>query len=336
MYADRLGERWHGMNPVGSMARAGVEMAFGSDSPVTPVNPWLGIRAAINHREPEQRIDPATAFSVAHPGRLARSADRRRRHAHARSRRTPGRVGLPRRSRGRPSCSRPRPAAADAAAPVRRRRRRGGGALGAPKQQRVPFASTRPRSAAPARWRERSASRSSRSPTSTPRSRSSGRRCGWPVSPAPTPTAPRGSTALRTPYAPTSVSSTGWRYRSGMRCCASESEDLLTLAQKASAGSVRFRVPEGRDATRARSASRKRVGGGIRLMDKSRRERERMIAADRRRPAEAVDLPHRRDRRHLRGHPAGPGRGPRGRRHHRSDPLDGSVAAGLRSRGRHP
>ena len=30
--------------------------------------------------------------------------------------------------------------------------------------------------------------------------------------------------------------------------------DLLTLAQKASSGSVRFRLPEGRDATRARCA----------------------------------------------------------------------------------
>jgi len=54
-----------------------------------------------------------------------------------------------------------------------------------------------------------------------------------------------------------------------------EAEDLATLAQKASAGSVRFRVPEGRDAQRARTASRKQVGAGVRRIDARRRERER-------------------------------------------------------------
>ncbi|GEP38412.1 L-beta-lysine 5,6-aminomutase alpha subunit [Nocardioides psychrotolerans] len=53
--------------------------------------------------------------------------------------------------------------------------------------------------------------------------------------------------------------------------------DLTTLAQKASAGSVTFRLPEGRDATRARAASRKQVGRGITIMDKRRAERERLI-----------------------------------------------------------
>ena len=56
-----------------------------------------------------------------------------------------------------------------------------------------------------------------------------------------------------------------------------EAEDLLTLAQKASAGSVRFRLPEGRDATRARTASRKQVGQGLRRIDARRRERDRLI-----------------------------------------------------------
>jgi beta-lysine 5,6-aminomutase alpha subunit len=56
-----------------------------------------------------------------------------------------------------------------------------------------------------------------------------------------------------------------------------EAEDLVTLAQKASAGSVRFRLPEGRDATRARSAARRAVGAGVRRIDARRRERERMI-----------------------------------------------------------
>ena len=56
-----------------------------------------------------------------------------------------------------------------------------------------------------------------------------------------------------------------------------EADDLSTLAQKASAGSVRFRMPEGKDAARARAAARKQVGSGIRLMDTRRKERERLI-----------------------------------------------------------
>jgi beta-lysine 5,6-aminomutase alpha subunit len=56
-----------------------------------------------------------------------------------------------------------------------------------------------------------------------------------------------------------------------------EAEDLATLAQKAGAGSVRFRLPEGRDAVRAKSAARKQVGAGLKRIDARRRERERMI-----------------------------------------------------------
>src|SRR5690349_9440114 len=40
-----------------------------------------------------------------------------------------------------------------------------------------------------------------------------------------------------------------------------EAEDLETLAQKASAGSVRFRLPEGRDARRAGAAAKRQVAG---------------------------------------------------------------------------
>src|SRR3954469_16614030 len=43
--------------------------------------------------------------------------------------------------------------------------------------------------------------------------------------------------------------------------------DLSVLAQKAAAGGVRFRVPEGRDLTRARSAAKKTVAGGFRRVD---------------------------------------------------------------------
>jgi beta-lysine 5,6-aminomutase alpha subunit len=57
-----------------------------------------------------------------------------------------------------------------------------------------------------------------------------------------------------------------------------EGDDLAALAQRASAGSVRFRLPEGRDTTRATAASRKAVGAGLRRIDTRRKERERLVA----------------------------------------------------------
>jgi beta-lysine 5,6-aminomutase alpha subunit len=56
-----------------------------------------------------------------------------------------------------------------------------------------------------------------------------------------------------------------------------EADDLSTLAQKASAGSVRFRLPEGRDRTRAAAAAKKQVGAGVRRVDARRREREKLV-----------------------------------------------------------
>lgn len=56
-----------------------------------------------------------------------------------------------------------------------------------------------------------------------------------------------------------------------------EADDLTTLAQKASAGSVRFRLPEGKDATGARSSSRKQVAAGVRRIDARRAERDKLI-----------------------------------------------------------
>src|SRR3954471_13734757 len=53
--------------------------------------------------------------------------------------------------------------------------------------------------------------------------------------------------------------------------------DLSVLAQKAAAGGVRFRLPEGRDLTRARAAAKKTVGGGIKQIDANRRERDRLL-----------------------------------------------------------
>ncbi len=56
-----------------------------------------------------------------------------------------------------------------------------------------------------------------------------------------------------------------------------EAEDLAVLAQKAASGSVTFRLPEGRDAVRARAASRKAAAAGMKRIDGRRRERDRLI-----------------------------------------------------------
>ncbi len=56
-----------------------------------------------------------------------------------------------------------------------------------------------------------------------------------------------------------------------------EAEDLAVLAQKAATGSVTFRLPEGRDAVRARAASRKAAAAGMKRIDGRRRERDRLI-----------------------------------------------------------
>jgi len=37
---------------------------LGSDSPVTPLDPWGGVRAAVHHRTPAQRLPPLTAFDA--------------------------------------------------------------------------------------------------------------------------------------------------------------------------------------------------------------------------------------------------------------------------------
>jgi predicted amidohydrolase YtcJ len=63
MYATRLGaERARALNPFAALARAGVPLALGSDSPVTPLDPWGAVRAAAFHRTPEHRISARGAF----------------------------------------------------------------------------------------------------------------------------------------------------------------------------------------------------------------------------------------------------------------------------------
>ena len=71
MYAARLGaDRVHGrggddsapMNAFASMLAAGMTVAFGSDSPVTPFAPWEAVRAAAFHHDESQRVSARSAF----------------------------------------------------------------------------------------------------------------------------------------------------------------------------------------------------------------------------------------------------------------------------------
>jgi predicted amidohydrolase YtcJ len=63
MYATRLGaERAAAMNPLARFYEAGVPICFGSDAPVTPLNPWASVRAALSHHQPGQRISARAAF----------------------------------------------------------------------------------------------------------------------------------------------------------------------------------------------------------------------------------------------------------------------------------
>ncbi|GAA4354634.1 amidohydrolase [Angustibacter luteus] len=63
MYAQRVGrERASRMNPFAPLAAAGVPLALGSDSPVTPFDPWAAVRACAFHQEPDHRISARAAF----------------------------------------------------------------------------------------------------------------------------------------------------------------------------------------------------------------------------------------------------------------------------------
>jgi predicted amidohydrolase YtcJ len=65
MYESRLGiERAATLNPFADLARAGIWLAFGSDAPVTALDPWGTVRAAAYHRTPEQRLTIEAAFAA--------------------------------------------------------------------------------------------------------------------------------------------------------------------------------------------------------------------------------------------------------------------------------
>jgi len=65
MYARRLGaDRGTRLNPFSVLSSAGMGLAFGSDAPVTPVNPWAAVRAAVHHRTDGFGISARAAFTA--------------------------------------------------------------------------------------------------------------------------------------------------------------------------------------------------------------------------------------------------------------------------------
>jgi len=69
MYVQRLGlDRGTRLNPFALLASQGVPIAFGSDSPVTGLNPWATVRAATRHRTPGSAVSARAAFAAATRG----------------------------------------------------------------------------------------------------------------------------------------------------------------------------------------------------------------------------------------------------------------------------
>ena len=52
-------------NPLSSLQRAGVQLAFGTDAPVTPIAGWAMVRAAVQHSRPGERLRMHDAFAAA-------------------------------------------------------------------------------------------------------------------------------------------------------------------------------------------------------------------------------------------------------------------------------
>ena len=77
LVAERLwGDRLADAFPHGALLSAGVPIEIGSDAPVSPLDPWLGVAAAVHRRieqdtpwHPEQRIPVADALAAAAGGR---------------------------------------------------------------------------------------------------------------------------------------------------------------------------------------------------------------------------------------------------------------------------
>jgi predicted amidohydrolase YtcJ len=77
MYVERLGPgRAAATNPFADLSDAGVALALGSDAPVTRLDPWGGVHAAVDHRTPGSGLRPFDAFDAAtHGGWVAARAE---------------------------------------------------------------------------------------------------------------------------------------------------------------------------------------------------------------------------------------------------------------------
>jgi predicted amidohydrolase YtcJ len=80
MYEQRLGEkRAADMNPFATLLSRGIEVGAGSDSPVTQLDPWEGVRAFEGHHDPSQRLTRQEALRLYTSGsaRLANLDDKK-------------------------------------------------------------------------------------------------------------------------------------------------------------------------------------------------------------------------------------------------------------------
>jgi predicted amidohydrolase YtcJ len=69
LYEQRLGpRRAHAMNRLSTLERSGVPLAFGTDSPVTPIAGWATVRAAVHHWQPRERLSVFAAFDAGSRG----------------------------------------------------------------------------------------------------------------------------------------------------------------------------------------------------------------------------------------------------------------------------
>lgn len=69
LYEQRLGPgRARAMNRLGTLQRSGVPLAFGTDSPVTPLAGWATVQAAAQHWQPAERLSVASALDAATRG----------------------------------------------------------------------------------------------------------------------------------------------------------------------------------------------------------------------------------------------------------------------------
>jgi predicted amidohydrolase YtcJ len=64
LYAQRVGERSSGINPLRSILAAGIVVGGGSDSDITPLDPLLGIQAAVRHPVVSERLTVAQALDL--------------------------------------------------------------------------------------------------------------------------------------------------------------------------------------------------------------------------------------------------------------------------------